>query len=90
MCRTTVGYCCRSAVGTDGDAPLWLVGRLPGHHLDAVYDWTHAEAQSAAGAAVGHHWEMSLSVELDGLDKREETRMTWLQTETKGKGKVLE
>lgn len=76
--------CCRSAVGTDGDAPLWHVGRLPGHHLDAVYDWTHAEAQSAAGAAVRHQGEVSLWVELDGLDKQEEAMVTWLQPETKG------
>lgn len=59
-----------SALGADGDAPLGLVGRLPGHHLDAVYDWTDAEAQSAAGAAVSHQRQMSLGVELDGLDKQ--------------------
>lgn len=57
-----------SAVGTDGHAPLGLVGRRPGHHGDAVYDWTDAEAQSAASAAVSHQRQMSLGVELDGLE----------------------
>lgn len=59
-----------SAVGTNGDAPLGLIATLPGHHLDAVYDWTDAEAQSAASAVVSHQRQMSLWVELDGLDKQ--------------------
>ena len=57
---------------SQGYPPLWLVRLLlgPGHHLDAVDDWTHAQTQSAARAVAGHSRQVRLGVEHDRLVAR--------------------
>lgn len=55
---------------TNGHTPLGLIGRCPGDHLDAVYDWTDAEAQSASCTAVTHDGQVGLGVELYSLERQ--------------------
>lgn len=52
---------------TNGQTPLGFIGRRPGNHLDAVYDWTDAEAQSAARTVVIHDRKVGLLIELYSL-----------------------
>lgn len=47
-----------------------FVGCFPFDHLDAVYDGTDTQAQSAASAAVSHGWKMSFRVECYSLEIR--------------------
>lgn len=55
---------------TNGHTPLGFIGRRPGNHLDAVYDGTDAEAQSAARTAVSDEGKVGLWVELYSLERQ--------------------
>ena len=56
--------------GTNGYASLRYIGCFPGNHLDAVYDWTDAEAQSAACTAVLHKRKVGILIKCYGLHGR--------------------
>lgn len=62
------------ADGANGDASVGFVGCFPVDHLDAVYDWTDTEAQSAARAAVSHRGEVGLRVERYSLQRKRRLR----------------
>ncbi|KAL0200439.1 hypothetical protein M9458_003626, partial [Cirrhinus mrigala] len=51
---------CALANGINRQAPLGHVRRCPGNHFDAVDDGAHAQAESAAGAAVRDYRKMGL------------------------------
>lgn len=55
---------------TNGHTPLGFIGFFHGNHSDAVYDWTDAEAQSAARAAISHHGKVGLWVECYSLERQ--------------------
>lgn len=54
----------------DRYAPLGYIRRFPGYHLDAVYDWTDAEAERTASAAVSHKRQVGLWIKCYGLVSR--------------------
>lgn len=55
-------------------APLGHIWRCPGNHFDAVDDGAHAQAKSAAGAAVHDYRKMGLRVKLNSLQKKKKGR----------------
>lgn len=65
---------CALANGINRQAPLGHVRRCPGNHFDAVDDGAHAQAESAAGAAVHDYRKMGLRVKLNSLQKKRKGR----------------
>lgn len=65
---------CALVNGINRQAPLRHVRRCPGNHFDAVDDGAHAQAESAAGAAVHDYRKMGLRVKLNSLQKKRKGR----------------
>lgn len=60
----------RLADWTDRYSPFGYMRCCPINHLDAVYNWTDTEAQSAARTAVSHKGKVGLWVERYGLGRQ--------------------
>lgn len=76
MCQ---GFSFPLAPRINGQTPLGFIGRCPGNHLDAVYDWTDAEAQGAARTAICYNRQVGLWVKLNSLEVQKAKLITGLK-----------
>lgn len=69
---------------TNRKTPLGFVGSCPGHHFNAVNDWTDTEAQSAASTVVSHEGKVGVWAKFYCLERQKTGHNTGIKEADRG------